>query len=81
VSRGKVSRSAKHPAVPAPTNFTAADGGTSVGPNPTISQNYCNQYEEGPTVLMLIGQGEEKHIPFKLLFSEGMPSAGLLQLH
>lgn len=39
VSRGKVSRSAIQAAVPAPTNFTAADGGTSAGPNPTIFQD------------------------------------------
>lgn len=36
VSKGKVSRSAMQAAVPAPTNFTAAEGGTSAGLNPTI---------------------------------------------
>lgn len=46
VSRGKVSRSAMQAAVPAPTNFTAADGGTSAGPNPTIFQNYFDQYKD-----------------------------------
>ena len=40
VSRGKVSRSAMQAAVPAPTNFTAAEGGTSAGPNPTMFGEY-----------------------------------------
>lgn len=36
VSRGKVTKSAMHAAVPAPINFTAAVGGTSAGLKPTI---------------------------------------------
>lgn len=36
VSSGKVTKSAMHAAVPAPTNFTAAVGGRSAGPKPTI---------------------------------------------
>ena len=36
VSRGKVTRSAMQPAVPALKNFTAAVGGTSGGFRPTI---------------------------------------------
>lgn len=36
VSKGKVMRSAMQAAVPAPINFTAAVGGTSAGPKPTI---------------------------------------------
>lgn len=46
VSRGKVRRSAMQAAVPALTNFTATDGGTSAGPNPTIFKNYFDQYQE-----------------------------------
>lgn len=49
VSKGKVMRSAMQAAVPAPRNFTAAVGGTSVALNPTIMliSRYLPGDEEG----------------------------------
>lgn len=45
VSKGKVSRSAMQAAVPAPTNFTAAEGGTSAGLNPTIFHSVFQKHK------------------------------------
>lgn len=47
MSSGKVRRSAKQAAVPAPRSFTAVVGGTSGGFRPTMSQGLC-QVPQGP---------------------------------